>query len=87
MDQEWLDLAEKVCLASRQMALKSKVTGSAGNISGRVVEQDNEGLSANAVRIEVTEFKLPGTVELGLAALEALNRNPRAQAILIANQG
>ena len=164
MDLKWLDLAETVCLASKQMALKSLVTGSAGNISVRAMQQNravitpsgmryetlsaedmvvigldgkvvygshppssetplhtliyrhrpdvnaivhthspfatsfsvlheaiplvsNEGLSANAVRIEITEFNLPGTVELGMAALDALGRNPGARAILIANHG
>ncbi len=47
----------------------------------------NEGLSVNAVQVEVTEFNLPGTPELGMAALAALARNPGSRAVLIANHG
>jgi len=52
MNPKWLDLAEKVCLASKQMALKSMVTGSAGNISGRIFEQDLAVITPSGLRYD-----------------------------------
>lgn len=46
-----------------------------------------EGLGVNAVRVEVSHFQIPGTLEIGKAAYEALSRNPDSRGILLANHG
>ncbi len=47
----------------------------------------NEGLGVGVARLEVTEFALPGTPDLGRAAIALLERLPRARAFLLANHG
>jgi L-fuculose-phosphate aldolase len=47
----------------------------------------NEGANVGALRVEVTEFASPGTVDLGRAAMALLERAPRTRAFLLANHG
>lgn len=47
----------------------------------------NEGLGVGMARLEVTAFAVPGTAELGRAAVTLLRRHPRARAFLLANHG
>lgn len=46
-----------------------------------------EGLATRAMSVLVAEFGLPGTEEIGQRALEALDRQPGSQAVLLANHG
>lgn len=46
-----------------------------------------EGLCTRAMEVLVAEFGSPGTEEIGQRALEALGRQPGAQAVLLANHG
>jgi L-ribulose-5-phosphate 4-epimerase len=47
----------------------------------------NEGMFVGTPRIEVTDFAIPGTDDLGRAAVALLRREPKARAFLLANHG
>lgn len=47
----------------------------------------NEGLGVGRVTVEVTDFAPPGTTDLGSAAGTLLDRDPGANAFLLANHG
>lgn len=47
----------------------------------------NEGLGVRATKVEVAEYHIPGVLELGLAALDTLKRQPESTAVLLANHG
>jgi L-fuculose-phosphate aldolase len=46
-----------------------------------------EGFAVNALQVEVAGFHVPGSVELGMEAVAALERQPGSRAVLLANHG
>ena len=47
----------------------------------------NEGFGVMALRVDVSRYELPGSPEIGRAALEALSRQDGVSAVLLANHG
>jgi L-fuculose-phosphate aldolase len=47
----------------------------------------NEGLGTRSMSVLVAEYGVPGTDEIGRKAIEALNLQPGAKAVLLANHG